>query len=231
MRRSPRPMRAMIREEGDDGVAAPTHTGADPRVPTPRRCARRTAPTRTSFAPACGMGRSAGQHAPSRGPVDPRARRGHRVVNLGGPFARPGLGAPVPRLRHRGARRRGLHAREVAGGWQDAADGRRPCRSPPRFPRWGPHAVRRGRARDRRAWQRPPLRCVDRHGPDPVGGSATSHHLDGAAARGSTRSTPSSSSLAGTCTSSVPPRPMPSLGGRGSRRGEVARRSTRWPRP
>ena len=175
-------MMGLVRRNRRDRCSAQAHAGTDPRVPAARRRARRTAPARTALAPARGVGRPAGQHAPGRGAVDPRARRGDRTVDLGGPLARPALGTALPRVRRRRARPRGLLAREAAGGWQDAADGRGPGRSPPRLPRRAPDAVRRGRAGDRRPRQRPPLRRVDRHGRDQVGGSAAAHRLDGAAA-------------------------------------------------
>ena len=60
-----------------------------------------------------------------------------------------------------------------------------------------------------------------------MGRRAAADHLDRAATRGSTRATLASSSRAGTCTSSVPPRPRRSPSGRGSARDEASRRSTR----
>src|SRR5437773_42829 len=72
---------------GDDQVSARTHPGADPRVPAKGRGAGRAPPAREVFASARGVGGTAGQHAPSRTPVDPRARRGDRAIHLGRPIA------------------------------------------------------------------------------------------------------------------------------------------------
>ena len=129
------------------------------------------------------MGRPAGQHAARRGPLDPRARGGGRAVDLGGPVARPGVGAAVQRLRHRRARSRGLHARSAARRRQGPAARRGHRRSPARVPRRPTDEVRRGRARAGRPSQCAAVRRTDRHRPDPLGGRATAGDLDRAAAR------------------------------------------------
>ena len=89
--------------------------GADPGVPAARRRARRTASARRSFAPPCGVGGPAGQHAACCAPLDPRARRAGAPVDLGAPVARAGLGAALQHVRRSGARSRSLHARQAAG--------------------------------------------------------------------------------------------------------------------
>ena len=71
----------------------------------------------------------------------------------------------------------------------------------------------------RRTSQPAPVRRTDGHGRDAVGRRAAADDLDRAADPRSTRATLASSSRAGTCTSSVPPRPRRSPGGRGSPRG------------
>ena len=129
------------------------------------------------------MGRAAGQHAAGRGPLDPRARGGDGAVDLGGPFARPGVGAAVQRVRRRRARSSGLHARSPADRRQGPASCRGHRRSPPRVPRRSPDAIRRGRGGARRRCQLAALRRTDGHRPDPLGGRATARDLD----RSSTR--------------------------------------------
>ena len=56
----------------------------DPRVPTTRWRARRATAAWSALAPACRVGGLAGQHAPSRPPVDPCTGRGDRTHHLGG---------------------------------------------------------------------------------------------------------------------------------------------------
>ena len=192
------------------------HVGAlDERLPRGRRSLRRAA--------WAGLQDS----MPRAALLSIHARRGDRTVHLGGPIARPALGAALPRVRRCGARPRGLLAREAAGRWHRPADRGGPGRSPARPPRRPEGELRRGGERTRRTPQPAPVRRIDRHGRDPVGGRAIADRLDRAATRRSTRARLASSSRAGTCTSSVPPRPRRSPSGRGSPRGEASRRSTR----
>src|SRR5206468_12027224 len=71
--------------------AARAHARADPRAPTEGRRARRTAPDECGLAATRPLGRPAGENAARRAALDPRARRGHQLIGLGAPSARPGM--------------------------------------------------------------------------------------------------------------------------------------------
>ena len=104
-------------------------------------------PRGLALAPACGVGGPAGQHAPSRAPLDPCARRGDRAVHLGGPVARPALGAAVSApTSSRHATSRSSRSGGCRTMRKRPADGRGPGRSPARLPRRRADEVRRGRA-------------------------------------------------------------------------------------
>ena len=115
------------------------------------------------------LGRAAGQHAPGRAAVDPRAGRGDRASHLGGPFAGPALGPAVQRLRGRRPRPRRLLAGDAARRRQGPPQGRRPRRPPARCPRRRADELRRGGPRARRAPQQAAVRGRDRHGRHPLG--------------------------------------------------------------
>jgi hypothetical protein len=103
---------------------------------------------------------------------------------MGGPVARPALGAAVRRVRRSRTRPRGLLAREAPGRCQRPSVRGGPGRPPARPPRRDEDDLRRGRARARRAPQQPQVRRTDRHGPDPVGRRAAADRLDRAATPG-----------------------------------------------
>ena len=69
------------------------------------------------------------------------------------------------------------------------------------------------------------IRHADRQGPDPLGGSSSAAGLDRPDTRDRTACSPSRSSRADTCTSSVPRRRSRSPGGQGSDRRTASRRS------
>ena len=96
-----------------------------------------------------------------------------------------------------------------------------------RRPRRRADALRAGGPRARRAPQQPQVRGSDRHGRDPVGRRAAAGRSGPCRHRRPTPATPAWNSRAGTCTSTAPPRPRPSAGGRGSAGGTASRRSRR----
>ena len=166
-----------------DDRAAASYAKSDPRVPQARRGTRRAPAAGRSVAPACRMGRPAGQHAACCAPVDPRTRERRRADRLERPVARAGMGTAVQRVRRRRAGPRRLHARPASGRRQDPREsGRaRPPRARP--PRARPDEVRRRRTDARGAREHAPLRRLDGHARHPVGGREATDSVDGSHAR------------------------------------------------
>src|SRR5256714_4656541 len=119
------------------------------------------------------MGGFARQHAARCAPLDPRACRGDRAVDLGGLVARPGLGAAVLRLRDPGTRPRGVLAREAAGRTRRPACRGGPGGSRTRSPSRRANDVRRSGESARRNPKSAAVCRTDRHDPDSMGGRAT----------------------------------------------------------
>ena len=167
-----------------DAVGAEAVALADPCVSAGGRCARRAAPARPALAPPGGVGGTAGQHAASGVALDPCARRGDEIDDVGGPVARPAVGTEVQRVRRRGERPRDLLARAAAGRRGRAAPRdrrRRPGREGARPEEEARVRGCRGRPRGER--ELAALRRDDRPPGDPVGGRAPADLVGRAAAR------------------------------------------------